>query len=307
MLRNFDIAILALLLAANAFSQAPNQQPPRRLTALEKMARYDKRTARQAENAGIYTPGGTGKSTPGGKGIIGDVTASRSVLNRAVKKVVGSLAKSEADLSSYAKGIDSNSINVLRLVPYSACVREKVVASSFTLICRSLEDDGGGGSSYSFRTKQYSPLVYSDIVVENGEFFAYGSYATTFFLDVGNIAFESVEIDHSAVMQAKCIKYLTSIKEYRSLTLTDRMSVSACGTEFRNYVPVEVGHTYIIRSIAYKAGLSNVYSPLELNFGIAGDKRTDSLVVIKVLTREKDESLTLVWKRLTTTDAPKLE
>lgn len=298
MLKFLLFSLFVLMPAGSVLSQPPNREP-RRLTALERMDAHDKRTAKQAQQGGSMVPGGNQ--------IYWHFQPNRSNLNKAVKKIIGGLVKSEADVSRYLNGLASESIRLLRLVPYSGCTNDKDQVKPGVPVCGTDADIGGGGSSFSFRTNQYSPLVYSDIVVENSEMFAYGTYSTTFFMDLGDVAFESIGIDHPAVVQAKCIKPVSTRLDYDRLTLSDRISVTACETEFRSYVPVNIGHTYISRSIAYKAGNPSVYSPIMLNWGTAGDKREDSLVVFKVLAREKDGSLTLVWKQLSKTEAPKLK
>lgn len=234
------------------------------------------------------------------------IPPNRSELNKAIKKIVGRLAKSEADLKLYTNSLASGSIRSLRLIPYSRCTNDKSSDLTLSPICGTNEDIGGGGSFFSFRTNEYSPLVYSDIALEGSEFFAYGSYSTSFFSDLGEIPFESVGMDHDLVKKVSGIKYLDSRGEFYKLTVTDRFSVRSYGAEFRNYADVIVGHTYIIRSIAYNAGIVEVFSPMSINFGTGQDKRLDQIVVFKVLAREVDGSLTLVWKRLSSTKAPKL-
>jgi hypothetical protein len=145
----------------------------------------------------------------------------------------------------------------------------------------------GDGAYYSFERLTHEYGQGSDISLEQGFLsvgFAGADYGMIFKL--GDVPVENLSTEHPLVVALT--KYNPAKTEPEARFEQRRFST---GTEFegmslKNRVPVEIGATYLLRSISYR--------------------RSDVLVACKVTRKDSDGSLILVWKLMEKYPVPQL-
>ncbi len=146
----------------------------------------------------------------------------------------------------------------------------------------------GGGAYYSFVRKTHEYGQGSDISLERGELkvgFAGADYGM--FLNLGDISLDQVTSDHAATRAL--LNYTPPLKEadvraeyqklWQGIELTD--------FNFKSRVQPSVSNTYLLRSI----------SP----------ERSDILVAFRIVRKDTDDSLILVFKVLKNFPKPTLQ
>jgi len=122
---------------------------------------------------------------------------------------------------------------------------------------------------------------------------------------LGNVPIEPIELSDEP------LKYLVDIKPAETLTelsSLDRELVSgiqANGFLYRLGFYARIGHTFALRSIAFRRELTGPNNSRFDEFQL--DKRHDVIVVFKVVEVDYAGNVTIVWKELSRRDAPKLK
>ena len=169
----------------------------------------------------------------------------------------------------------------------------------------------GGGAYYSFteRTHKFGP--WSDIRLENNRLFASPtSRAIGIITTLGNVPLESVTADTPG------LSFLVSVvppKTYSGLAdLHRRVSqgFESSGFAYGSASEAIPNTTYALRSISYKKDGYLVYPNLpytRLDASRIGYDGSDIVVAIRVLRRNEDGSLEILWKRLQKRQSPKIK
>jgi hypothetical protein len=146
----------------------------------------------------------------------------------------------------------------------------------------------GGGAYYSFVLKTHEYGQGSDISLQQGQLsvgFAGADYGML--LNLGDISLDEVASDHVATRAL--LNYTPPVKEaevraeYRKLW----QGIELTGFNFKSRVPAKVGDTYLLRSISMD--------------------RSDVVVAFRVVRKDTDGSLILVFKVLKSFPKPTME
>lgn len=145
----------------------------------------------------------------------------------------------------------------------------------------------GGGAYYSFTRLTHEYGYGSDIQLENDEFqvgFAGCDYG--WLVAIGDVPIESATVDHPAISYLDSLVTPTVEPEVRATQRKTGQGVKHGEYAYWSRVPATVGTTYALRSISYD--------------------EYDILVALRVVRKDDDGSVVLLWKRLKTYPAPKL-
>lgn len=186
------------------------------------------------------------------------------------------LAPSEKDRRTYAEFLSRPDTGLMRLLP-----REKWNMKLST---------SGDGAYYSFtlRTNEYGRA--NDIGFEQGQLgvgFAGANFG--FMLDLGEVSLEDVSEETEAVRFMASYKAPEAEAEARAAKrqFGGHEGHQAGPWIFRSRVPAVEGHTYALRSISYRD--------------------SDVLVAFRVVRKDTDGSVVLLWKILKTYPKPAFE
>lgn len=196
-----------------------------------------------------------------------------------------------------------------RIFPDKNCGKGKIVSVQEIERCADIPLMKGGGSLFSFRSA-IRPVIrlnaknsfstrylhgISDVHFANGNFYV-GDEA------VQNIIGALGELDLAEVTaETKTVKVLSDIKPSKTvseLTIQNqelKKGIDENGILYANSAPAKLNETYILRSIGYR----HESRPQAFH-------NTDLLVAFKVVGREADGSIVILWKQLREKGAPVL-
>lgn len=231
--------------------------------------------------------------------------ALRDRYKELIRKII---APHSGDLTKYKTFLQESNSGIFRLIPESS-------ASSKGSICvgGNCVDVLVSASSYSFRQKDYSDDLVLDIRLKNENLISDGFLAQGIIVELGNIDLENVSLSSEG------INFLINFKpETEILKAKNQYSEIAKGVKFDNYnytnsVKITENKTYAMRSIAYKYDL-NKLDDLIVKQGtddikyraLKRDKRDDSIIAFRIIRKEGDGTITVLWRRLSNQEAPKI-
>lgn len=145
----------------------------------------------------------------------------------------------------------------------------------------------GGGAFYSFTKRSHSYNKIPQINLDQGYIRASGFAGANygFLLDLGSLPLNQVSTDLEALqflLDYVPPKLISEIREEQKKSY----KYEADGLIFERRLRAEVGHTFLLRAI---------------NFGEA-----DTCVALQILSKNADESLNIVWKRLKDFEVPQI-
>jgi hypothetical protein len=188
------------------------------------------------------------------------------------------LAVADSDRSEFATFLSQPKTGIIRLLPretYDGNAKKGLAIR-------------GGGAYYSFVLKTHEYGYGSDIELDQNYLsvgFAGADYGLL--LNLGDVSLEQVANDHVATRAL--LDYTPPVREaevraeYRKLW----QGIELSGFTFKNRIPARVSNTYLLRSISMD--------------------RSDILVVFRIIRKDTDGSLILVYKVLKTFPKPKME
>lgn len=146
----------------------------------------------------------------------------------------------------------------------------------------------GGGAYYSFGKLSHEADPWSDIKFQEGQLHTGVNDLTLGLMTIlGDVPLENVDLDNPAVkfisqlaLPAKYVEYKSHVDKYGS-------GVEADGNIYRSALPAQLNATYILRSTIYN--------------------RVDSVIAFRMIGRDSDGSVTLLWKILNKLQVKKLK
>jgi hypothetical protein len=213
--------------------------------------------------------------SPSREDVIKEIEAKRAELAVLEKQV---LAVSDTDREEFAAFLKQPQTGMIRLLP-----RETYDGAGKRALAIA-----GGGAYYSFVRKTHEYGQGSDIELQQGQLsvgFAGADYGML--LNLGDISLDQVASDHVATRAL--LDYTPPVKEaevraeYRKLW----QGIELTGFNFKSRVPAKVSNTYLLRSISIE--------------------RSDIAVVFRIVRKDTDDSLILVYKVLKNFPKPTME
>jgi hypothetical protein len=206
----------------------------------------------------------------------------------------------------YREFLDQKKTGIFTLLPNFDCATTLTIEVSAE--CNGFVPDT---SDFSFRTAKYVGAAFHDISLNRDKLITRGFFSHGTLIKLGDVPIEYVNLETDGV------KALTRIEPDRDISTarqTARKLVSgftASGFWYANSADAAVDTTYALRVVAYR--LSNTV-PLyheqtyktQREFGALTD-RDIVTVVFRVASVDSNGKLTIVWKELSRTDAPKLK
>jgi hypothetical protein len=145
----------------------------------------------------------------------------------------------------------------------------------------------GGGSYYSFTRLSHEYGNSTQIGLEQGQFltsFAGADYGML--TNVGDVPLEAVNFEHAAVNFLATYERAVDESQARSEYRRFGTGVSNEGASYKTMQPVTVNNSYVFRGIHYSD--------------------SDVLVAFRVIRKDSDGSVTLIWKLLKKYPKPEL-
>lgn len=206
------------------------------------------------------------------------------------------------DVARFAGFLKQSKTGIFRLINDLGCESNVYVIRADENCRNSIP----GGSFYSFREKEYTTIYLSDLRLKDGLLISDGILSQNILVRLGDVPLENLSI------VSEGMRYLTEfVPEVTSSRATKQYieivkGVRADKYEYRKVIPAILDNTYAIRIIAYHG---NVYRNFRGWFFdlISGDNRTDLIIGFRIIRKEHDGDITILWKELNRQKSPKLK
>ena len=214
------------------------------------------------------------------------------------------LSPSAEDTAKFDEFLKQPRTGLIKLVPEKNCGSDgKVTSASPECLKYPIP---GAGSSYSFRIDNYRLARLADLNYTGKAFRAFGVLTHGILASLGDVPLEQVNLQSNSVAQLMQLEPASNFKEAEEFALKLDKGVQNNEFTYRNILPATENTTYLLRSIAYKG--NSVQSIQGVTFDeMELDKRKEVVVAFRVIRRDEDGTVTLLWKELASKNSPKLK
>jgi len=215
------------------------------------------------------------------------------------------LTPNPEDIAANKGLLDQPRTGIFRLFPNSNCESKRQIR-----VDGDCANHVPGGSSYSFRPGGITP----DIHFNNGELIAEGFFSQILIAELGDVPITDINVSSGGIGVLKdfepAIDLAGARKQYASIVKRD----DSGERRYSNKVIPKVNTTYATRIVAYRndnnltrrlplEGLSSD-NPVTSFRMVQADNRFDLIVAFRIIRREADGNLTIVWKELSRKKSP---
>ncbi len=220
---------------------------------------------------------------------------------RISKEQKNRLAPAPTDLSRYAEFLRQPRTGLIKLFSDVGCEENTSVVRADDICLQWIPNSG----FYSFREQEYKSDFLADIRLENGMLVSDGFLAQSILVNLGDVDLETVSSSSNGLKFLN--EFQPAAESKAALKQVEQMikGVRADNFIYRKSLPAVAGATYALRVTAYRGNFLKSYRGQLFNI-LAGDKRIDATIAFRVLGKNNDGSLTLLWRELSRKDAPKV-
>jgi len=164
----------------------------------------------------------------------------------------------------------------------------------------------GAGNSYSFRTNNYRIRRLADLTFSGKSLHVTGILMHGIMVNIGDVPLENVTLQTGGLKFLNEFQPTVDVEKARFINGQLVKGISKDGFLYGRSLAAVENTTYVLRSIAYDGKVMRSVRGIpynELDF----DKRKDITVAFRIVSRDGDGSLTILWKELSKKDAPKLK
>ncbi len=163
----------------------------------------------------------------------------------------------------------------------------------------------GAGSSFSFRMSNYTMRHLADLNFTGGKLLSPGIMTQGILVNIGDVPLENVGLQTDGVSFVTDLKPVSNIKEAQEFAGQITKGKKNGNFVYQNLLPASENTTYALRSIAYDGILPRTIQGITYN-EFEFDKRRDVIVAFRIVRRDSDGNLIVLWKQLENKKAPKL-
>ncbi|MGZ8844839.1 MAG: hypothetical protein ACXW3C_00060 [Pyrinomonadaceae bacterium] len=177
------------------------------------------------------------------------------------------LAPADEDCAQYAEFLSQADTGLIRLLPRESFDREDKMTIR------------GGGAYYSFVLLTHAYGRGSDIELQQNRLsVGFAGYDYGLLVRAGDGPLDELNFEHPSVQTLANYRIGATDAEARSEHRRIGSGANVDGVEIRSHLPVELNGNYVLRSINYDD--------------------SDVLVAVKLIRKDQDGSVTLLWKIL---------
>jgi hypothetical protein len=210
--------------------------------------------------------------------LLREIKAKRTELESLEKQF---LAPTVEDVANHSEFLNHKNTGIIRLLPRETYESDTYKKNQKTLTLR------GGGAYYSFSRLTHEYGYGSDIGLEQNYLsvgFAGADYGMM--TNLGDVPLEAITLEHPATRFL--VNYEVPSEESQARVEQRRFAIGTNedGIAYSRRLPVELNRTFLVRSISYSGA--------------------DVLVAFRMVRKDTDGSIILVWKLLKKYPVPEL-
>jgi hypothetical protein len=212
------------------------------------------------------------------------------------------LKPSAEDVAKYSEFLKQPKTGIFRLVNDLECESDVYVIR----VDENCRNSIPGGSFYSFREKEHTTAYLADLRLKDGLMISDGILSQNILVRLGDFPLENLSVDTGGM------QFLTNfVPEAQSSEATKQYIEIVRGIrtenhEYRKVLPSILNNTYAIRIIAYRGSVYRTFRGWLFDL-LAGDNRVDLTIGFRVVRKDADGGITLLWKELDRKKSPKLK
>lgn len=220
------------------------------------------------------------------------------------KKELQMVAPRAELFEKYAEFLRQPNTGLIKLIDDKGCAENtKVVVASEDCLKYTMP---GAGSSYSFRTENYRIPRLADLTFTDNSFQATGVLLHGIFVKIGDVPLENVTLESAGLKYL--VEFQPEVDYDKAKQIDERLSkgIEQDGFIYRRGFYAVEDMTYVLRSIAYDGKYMRAVGGItynELNF----DKRKDIIVAFRIVDKDAEGSVTILWKELQEKDSPSVK
>ena len=204
---------------------------------------------------------------------------------------------------TYAEFLRQKHTGLIRLFPDKNCGDAKIIVAAPECTKYTMP---GSAASYSFRTETYRIRHLGDVNYTGKNFRAFGTMAHGIFVSLGDVPIEKIDLKSAGVEFLANFQAANDFKEAGEIAGKLDAGIKDGNYTYKNLLPVTENTTYALRSIAYQGTVPRTIQGVSYN-ELDVDKRRDVIIVFRIVRRDADGSVTILWKELSNKNAPKLK
>lgn len=205
------------------------------------------------------------------------------------------------DLNRHALFLQQPKTGIFRLFPDLGCDENPLILRADDKCLKIIPES----SFFSFRENEHTMEILSDIRLKNNHLVSDGILAQGILVKLGDVALETVSL------KSEGLEFLNVFAPHASGTEAQKQynqiarGVKAGKYEYKKALPVFENTTYALRVIAYRGNLYQRFRGYRYNL-LEGDKRIDLTLAFRVIRKDRDGGITLLWKELQRRESPKI-
>ena len=220
------------------------------------------------------------------------------------KEELAAVAPNSEDLKAFGEFLRQKNTGLIKLVPEMNCGEKANIVNASPECAKYTMP--GGGASFSFRTENYRILHLSDLNYTGRSFRAFGTLAHGIFVNLGDVPIDKVDVRSAGIDFLVKFEPANDFKDAQEIAVKLDAGIKNETFLYKNLLPVAENTTYALRSIAYQGNIIRSIQGLTYN-ELEIDKRKDVIVVFRVVRRDTDGSVTILWKELSNKNALRLK
>ena len=227
----------------------------------------------------------------------------RKLYRKATKKEYALVAVNPEDTAKYKEFSTRKNSGVIKLVSDLGCPDPfGVISAKPECLKYSMP---GNGAAFSFRETRYRLKRLADLVYADDKLNVGSKYTLGIISNLGEVALNDISLKSDVVKELVEIQLAEDTKEIEKQFRKFEKGVTIKDYFYSNSLPIEINSLYVMRSIAYRAKSPVVIRNVTFN-EFKYDKREEIIVAFKIIRKDEDKSLTIVWKELKSKKSPKL-
>ena len=228
-------------------------------------------------------------------------TSSFILRTNPTKEQKKKLVPNPQDLRKYEQFLAQPRTGIFRLMPDIGCT-ENINVIKADAVCLSFIPES---SYYSFREKEHTIELLSDIRLKNGFLISDGILSQGILVQLGEVALEEL------APTSEGLEFLTGYSpssqgaEAQDQYIQMVRGVKIGKYEYKKAVPTIENATYALRVVAYRGNIFRTFRGYWFDL-LEGDKRIDLTIAFRVVRKEQDGAVTLLWKEIGRRESPRL-
>jgi hypothetical protein len=228
---------------------------------------------------------------------------SKEELKIEEKRIKDLIAPHPEDLEKHKNFLLLPRTGLFRLFPDFDCEEKYIVRTG-----GNCENFIPGTSTYSFRQKDYqlqTPLKFYDIKLKGGDLVSREFLSQGILTELGDVQLESITLDSNGIKFLNDFKPESKNSEVKKQFLQIANSIPSGGYIYTKSLAAKENMTYALRIIAYRVpwNLSQRNELKDIRIralaeGWVSEKRDDLTIAFRIIRKETDGNITILWKEL---------